>query len=194
MPNPTLNMILALLDEENTARAVAIPHAIVREQYKLQKITVQNFEEFRNEIGKYYSYQVSATIPGGKVAMSDWLAKGYAEKIVDSAFSKIGGLEGAYKMAEKGINGGLKPIIDSIYMAIVREQEENYIEDILTKCINPMSWDEKVEFMRQFLIKFGGPLSHGKPIKNPMEVAPHYKDFIKFLMEKVHTIRYKLGR
>lgn len=194
MARPDLNAILAMLDEENIAKAVTIPHAIAREQYKLQKITVQSFEEFRNEIGRYYSYQIGATVPGGKVFMSEWLAKGYAEKIVDSAFSKIGGLEGAYKMAEKGINGGLKPIIDSIYMAIVREQEENYIEDILTRCINPMSWNDKVTFMEQFLIKFGGPLSSGKPIKNAMEVAPHYKDFIKFLMEKVHTIRYKLGR
>lgn len=194
MPMPDLNAILAMLDEENIARAVTIPHAIVREQYKLQKITVHSFEEFRNEIGRYYSYQIGATVPGGKAVMPDWLAKGYAERIVDSAFSKIGGLEGAYKMAAKGINGGLKPIIDSIYMAIVREQEENYIEDILTRCINPMDWGAKVEFMRQFVIRFGGPLSSGKPVKNPMEVAPYYKDFIKFLMEKLHTIRYKLVR
>jgi len=191
MVKPDLNKILDLLDEENIAKAVHVPHAIAREQYRLQKITVQNWEEFRKEIGRYYAYQMSATSIGGQISTPEWLAEGYAEQIVNRAFAKIGGAKGACQMSQKGINGGLKAVIDSIFEWIVSEQAESYFENILQTNISPMSWQDQVDLMHQLSSKFGTP---GKPVKTPMELAADYKEYIKFIMERLQPLRTKINR
>jgi hypothetical protein len=191
MARPDLNKILEMLDEENIAKAVHLPHAIAREQYHLQKVTVQNWEEFQKEIGRYYVYQMSTTMPGWKLSTSDWLSEGYAEQIVEKTFAKIGGAKGACQMAQKGINGGLKAVVDSIFDWIVNEQVEIYFNNILQKNISPMEWQDQVDLMYQLSNKFGTP---GKPVKNPMELAADYKEYIKFIMERLQVLRSKISR
>jgi len=190
MPRPNLNNILEMLDEENIAKAVHAPHAFAREQYRLQKITVKDYDEYRKEIGKYYSYQINATTGGG-IAMPDWLAEGYAERIINRTFGQVGGATGACQMAQKGINGGLKFSIDKIFDWIVNDQTEQYLEHILTIQISPMSWTDQVDVMRQLQDKFGLP---GKSMKSPMELAAEYKEYIKFITEKLQVLRSKIRR
>jgi len=190
MPRPDLNNILEMLDEENIAKAVHAPHAFAREQYGLRKITVQSYDEFRTEIGKYYAYQINAT-SGGGVSMPAWLAEGYAESALNRTFGQIGGAKGACQMAQKGINGGLKFSIDKIFDWIVSEQTEHYLENILTTQISPMSWSDQVEVMRQIQNKFGTP---GKPMRNPMELAAEYKEHIRFIAERMQILRTKIRR
>lgn len=191
MARPDLNKILDMLDEENIAKAVHLPHAIAREQYRLVRITVQSWDEFRKEIGRYYAYQMSATSIGGQISTPEWLAEGYAEQIVNRSFAKIGGAKGACQMAQKGINGGMKSVIDSIFEWIVNEQAESYFENILQLNISPMAWQDQVDLMHQLSSKFGTP---GKPVKNPMELAADYKEYIKFIMERLQPLRTKIRR
>ena len=188
MVKPDLNRILEMLDEENIAKAVHVPHAIAREQYQLKKITVRDYDEFRKEIGIYYAYQFGST---GGSTMYDWMAEGYAETILNKAFGQVGGAKGACQMAQKGINGGLKFAIDKIIDWIVNEQEEHYLNKILTTQISPLSFPDQAEVMRQLQNKFGIP---GKPMKNPMELAAEYKEHIKFIMEKLQILRAKIRR
>jgi len=192
MAKPDLNKILAELDEENIARAVHIPHADRRRQYQLQKLIIIDYSEFRAEIGKYYLHQIGATAPGGNSALSVWVAEGTAEKIIESAYSAKGGADGACQMAQKGIDGGMWPVIDAIYMYIVRLEEDLFVEKVITDNLSRLGFDDKVECMRQFMFKFGYPMSNGKPVKSPYELASKCEAMIKFLTERLRSIRSKV--
>jgi len=186
MPKPNLDNILEMLDEENIAKAIHVPHAIAREQYRLQKLTVKDYDEFTKEVGKYYAYQLAAT--GGK-QMYDWLAESEAKKILNNLFGQIGGATGACQMAKKATNGGLKFIIDKIYDWIVREQTELYLTHILDTQIFPTAWPDQVEVMRQIQNNYG---IQGKPMRNPMELATEYKEHIRFIAERMQMLRTKI--
>lgn len=192
MAKPDLGKILAELDEENIARVVHIRHAERRKQYPMRILIVGGYQEFCKEIGKYYVHQIGATAPGGIVAMADWMAEGYAEQIVESAFSRVGGSAGACQMAQKGIHGGMWPVINAIYESIVRIEEERYIDKVIRTNIDPMVWTDKVECMRQFIHRFGYPMSNGKRVKTPEELAKDCEIIIKFLTEKLGSIRSKV--
>ena len=190
MPKPNIDAILLLLDEEVIAKRITLPHAIAKKNYysRLQKITVNDHPEFYNIIGDYYKYQKGAALPPGqKYAMSDWTAIGEAVDILNTTYAQVGKEEGAFRMAQLGIGGGLLAIIESLYNAIVRVEEERYFNNIVRNHLS--SWSEKMDFMRQFLIRFGGPISFGKPLKSPAELTPKYESFIKFLSEKVKNVR-----
>jgi len=188
MPRPDLNNILEMLDEENIAKAIHVPHVIAREQYKLQKFTVNDYKEFTKEVGRYYAYQLAAT--GGNKMLA-WMAEGEAIKILNNLFGQVGGAKGACQMAKNATNGGLKFIIDKIYDWIVRNQTELYMNHILDTQISPMSWPDQIEVMRQMQSQFG---IQGKPMKSPTELAAEYKENIRFITEKMQILRTKIRR
>lgn len=194
MPKPNLNTILAELDEENIGKKVYLPHSRRREDYPMSKLTIQDYQEFRREIGNYYTHQTGATAPSGNASIARWKAEGDAEDIVENAYARVGGAKGACQMAQKGINGGMKPVIDAIFTAIVRVEEERFVDDILRKHISPLIFPEQIEIAQQFIDQFGKHLSVGKPIKSAMEIAPDYEGIIKFLRENLQFIRTKVRR
>lgn len=193
MRRANLSMILKELDPENISYKVSRIHDAMRELYVVQRITVQNFEEFMEEITKFYQHQFSAVISGGHVDVPDWIASGFAREIVDKAFSRLGGLEGAYMIASKGIEGGLRTVIDSIYKAIKEQQEEQYINHVLITYVDPLDWDDRIELMRQYLNRFGRSLPEGARIKSPEELAANYEEIIKLHMKALQSIRTRIA-
>ncbi len=185
-----LDEILALLDEENIARAVSIKHDTVREKYTLEKSTVANYEEFLVEITKYYGHHFRKTIADAKLPVE--IATQNALEIVTQAYASQGGLEAAYKNANIGTSGGLRAVIDSIYEALKREQEEKYINHVLTTQVNPLDWNEKTTLMRQYLTKFGRYLPAGTKARSPEQLANNYSDLIKLHIKVVGAMRSRL--
>jgi len=190
MAKPNLNAVLAELDDEHIAQAVHMRHAVQFSKYTIQTHFPAGEKEFTREIGRYYIHQKGATTPTGQYVTFEWLAERYVTDIVNAAYAKLGGSNAACDMAMKGINGGMKPIIDVIYSAIVRDHENKYIEMVLCKHISKKDWREHVEVMDQFLNQFGSHL----PGRNPMKLASDYEEMIKLLAENLNQIRLKVRK
>jgi len=189
-----LNAIIQLLDEENIARVVSIRHDLAREQYSMKKAVVQSFDEFKAEVTRFYQYQYCITITGStNVVVPEWMASGFAIDILERAFSKDGGLEGAYRIAQKGVQGGMRAILDAIYKILKAQQEEQYIDYVLRSHVDPLDWNDKVDLMTQYLQRFGRNLPAGAQVKSAMELAIRYEDFLKLHMKALQTIRSRIA-
>jgi hypothetical protein len=185
-----LDKILELLDEENIAKAVSIKHDETRERYSLAKATVVNYAEFLTEIAKYYAYHFKKTIANADLPVE--IASQNALEIVQQAYASQGGLEAAYRNANVGTGGGLRTVIDSIYEALKREQEEKYVNHVLTTQVNPLDWNERVALMNQYLTKFGKYLPTGTKARSAEQIANNYGELIKLHTKVVGTIRSRL--
>jgi hypothetical protein len=173
------------MDERTIASDVGIPHDEARMNYSLDKNTVENFEEFTNLIADYHNYHVSqCVVHGGYLSRTE--AAGRAKEILEQEYRRQGGnIITAFNDAHEGTNGGLRIILDKIAEQLKAESVERYIRDAFDRYVEPTSWEQKVDIMRQFIAMFGRQLTSSIRADQPERYAQNYEELIRAYVESL---------
>lgn len=176
----SLEAILKQLDEREIARYIGIPHDEARMAYALKKNTVADFNEFVRVISDYYSYHFSKCVAGG-ASLTSFESQGRAKEIVEQRYHQSRGtnLQAAYNDAHEGTNGGLRAILDMIAEQLKYEAVERYIRKVFDDQIDPTSWENRVDIVKQFISRCGADLAPSIDASHPERYAKDYTDLIK---------------
>jgi hypothetical protein len=175
----SLEIILSRLDEREIAKRIGIPHDEARMAYSLRKNTVADFDEFVRAISDYYRYHFAKCISaGGSLTQAD--AEGAAKEIIEERYRRKGSnLQGAYNDAHDGTNGGLRAILDNIAEHLKAESVERYVRKVFDDQVKPVSWEDKVDIIRQFIARCGADLSPSIDTRHPERYAKDYAELIR---------------
>lgn len=174
----TIDTILQQLDERYIAQHIAIPHDEARLSYSLARNTVADFREFERIIGDYYNHHFTQCVThGGRLSSSE--AVGRAKEIVEADYRRRGGdVVSAYNDAHDGTNGGLRAVLDILANQLKIEAVERHIRQVFDRYVQPNSWEDKVEIMRQFLSRTAQHLSPSIRLDQPERYARDYQELI----------------
>ena len=181
----SLNNLIAAIDEQAITRKIGIPHDEARMRYSLQKNTVDSYQEFASVITDYYDYHFSQCVAhGGSLSRTE--ASGRAKEILEQAYRRDkGDLNTAYNDAHDGTNGGLRVILDRIAEYLKAESLERYIREAFDRFVEPNSWEQKVEIMRQFIARYGHQFSSSINPNQPERYAQNYQELIREYVESL---------
>ena len=175
----SLDSLLSQVDELAIAQNVGIPHDEARMGYALSVNTVGSFEEFTGLIANYYNHHVSRCVLHGG-ALSRTEAAGRAKEILEQDYRKQGGNSiTAYNDAHDGTNGGLRIVLDRLAEQLKAESVERYIRDAFDRYVDPTSWEQKVDIIRQFIARFSRMLSSAIHPDQPERYAQNYEELIR---------------
>ena len=174
----SIKNLLAELEERTIAQRISIPHDEARGRYFLAANTVRTFDEFTRVSADYYSKHFTSCVShGGSLPPSE--AASRAKELLEREYRRRGGdIVTAYNDAHDGTNGGLRLILDTIAEGLKAESVERYIRDAFDRYVEPNSWEQKVEIIRQFLAQCGGLLGSSIRIDRPEQYAGNYKELI----------------
>lgn len=180
--------LLAELDEVVIARNVGLPHDEARMQYSLAKNTVENYAEFEDVIATYYNYHVSKCIAkGGSLSRTE--ASGRAKEILQQEYRRTGGdINTAYNDAHDATNGGLRNVLDRLADRLKAESVERYVRDVFDRHVEPVSWEQKVDIIKQFLERYGHVLSPSIRADQPERYASNYEELIRAMMDSLERV------
>jgi hypothetical protein len=118
--------------------------------------------------------------------MSSTEAAGRAKEILEQAYRGQGGnIKTAYNDAHDGTNGGLRVVLDKLAEQLKTESVERYLRDAFDKYVDPTSWEQNVEIMRQFLARYGHLLSSTIRVDQPEKYAQNYEELIRAYVESL---------
>jgi hypothetical protein len=183
----SLEYLLTALDDVVIAREVAVPHDEARMLYSLSKNTVDSFDEFSDVIADYYNYHVGRCVAhGGFLSRTE--AAGRAKEVIEQEYRRQGGnTMTAYNDAHDGTNGGVRIVLDRITEKLKAESVERYVRDAFDRYVDPSSWEQKVDIMRQFIARFGHMLSSSIHAHQPERYAQNYEELIKQYVESLRN-------
>lgn len=179
----SIDGLFEALDEVAISRNVGNKHDETRARYSLRRNTVSNFNEFSEVLSNYYAYHIGeCVIEGGRI--SKFEAAGKAIEIIEREYRKQGGnLQSVYKDASEGLNGGVRVLLDRLAETLKQESVERYVQYIFHQHVDPTSWPEKVEIMRQFINRFRYVLGSAFDERYPERYAQNYDELIKAFVD-----------
>lgn len=179
----TISGLLSEINEVTIAQRVGLVHDEARMQYHLDSNTVQDFDEFKNEISDYCIYHVAECIShGGQLSRAD--AYGWARQLIENAQRRHhGNIVTAFNNARDGTNGGMRVVLDTIAEGLKTEAVERYIQDAFDRHVAPNSWEQKVDMIRQFIAHCGPYLSSSIKTSQPERYAHDYSELIRSYVE-----------
>ena len=179
----TIDRMLRELDERFVAQRIGIPHDEARLSYRLDRNTVIDYREFEWIIGDYYNHHFTACVShGGRLTSTE--ATSRAKEILEAEYKRRGGnVNNAYNDAHDGTEGGLRGILDVLANHLKAEAVERHIRQVFDRYVTPISWEEKVEIMRQFLARFGRDLSPHVRVDQPERYAGDWQELVRAYVE-----------
>jgi len=184
----TLNTILSEIDKENLAKNIGLPIDTARATYLLDSVTIENHEEFNDIISAFYLHLLrhTQTIKPTKdlqKAGPDALA------LLERAFSTKGGIVTALVEAKDGTYGGMRFVLDVMTEHFKMEEQEKHINRILKEALDPLDWNTKVEFMKEFLKRLAPYLPSEIKTAPPERFARHYEAIIRNYIKSIDNVK-----
>ncbi|HOW74112.1 MAG TPA: hypothetical protein PKY77_26200 [Phycisphaerae bacterium] len=175
--------LLAALDERRIATAVSVPHDEARIRYRLRSNTVSSYGEYGAVLADYYNHHFTACVAhGGRLTPAD--ARQLALGILEREYRRRGGDRiQAYNDAQEGLNGALRTQLDHICESLKADATERYIQEIFDQYVAPVSWDDRVEIIRQFIQRCGPNLSSAVDRDHPERYAQNHHELIRSYVE-----------
>ena len=179
--------VLAALDERRVAQEVGLPHDEARLRFRLERNTVDAFDEFTATITDYYRHHFRVTMGGAELPRVR--AAGLAKQAIEHAYrERQGDLVAAFNDAHDGTNGGLRALLDAIADALKAEAVQFYVRDVFDRHVAPNDWDTKVAIIRQFIAQCGANLASSINADQPERYAQDYQDLIQSYVDSLrHT-------
>ena len=148
-------------------------------RYRLDRNTVDTFDEFADRIGDYYGYHFSTCVSnGGRLSRDEAVSRG--KEVLEREYRRRhGDIVSAFNDAHEGTNGGMRVILDLIGEAIKYESVERYIREVFDRHIAPNAWEVKVEIIRQFIRECGASLASSFRADQPERYAHSYQDLVR---------------
>jgi hypothetical protein len=147
-------------------------------RYSVRANTIGSFEEFTRIITDYYTKHFTTCVsPGGSLSRAE--AASRAKELVEREYRKRGGdIVAAFNDAHDGLNGGLRAVLDVIAEGLKAESVGHYIRDVFDRHVEPNSWQQKVEIIRQFIAQCGVHLASSIRTDQVEAYARNYRELI----------------
>ena len=174
-----IDTLLAALDDREIAQQIGLPHDEARMRYPLHSNTVADFDEFSDVIADYYNYHFGECVSrGGSLSRAE--AAGRAKEILDKEYRRReGDIVSAYNNGHDGTNGGMRVVLDTITEGLKAECVERYIREVFDRHVAPNVWEDKVEIIRQFIVRRGDILASSIRENQPERYAQNYEELIR---------------
>lgn len=115
-----------LLEPESVYEFVNKRNYEFRASFRMKKTTVETYEEFKDEVARYYEYHFTF----GKPHISSF-SKGQLFNMAENILSRYyGNGYVAFERTKKGIDGGLYGIFDKISEHFISDHRQKYIDHI----------------------------------------------------------------
>lgn len=175
----SIDSLLAELDERTIAQRIGIPHDEARMHYPLHSNTVNSFDEFDRIISDYYNTHFTKCVShGGNLSTAE--ASSRAKELLEQEYRRRGGdIVMAYNDAHDGTNGGMRVVLDHIAEGLKAQSVERYIRDAFDRYVAPVSWEQKVGIIRQFIDRCGVHLASSIRSDQPERYAQNYQELIR---------------
>ncbi len=176
---PSINNLLAALDERVIAQRIGIPHDEARLRYSLYSNTVTNFDRFSDVLGDYYNHHFAACVSHGS-ALARSEATGRAKELLEREYRRQNGdIVTAFNDAHDGTNGGLRLVLDKVAEGLKAESVQRYVREVFDRHVAPNAWEDKVAIIRQFIAQCGVHLSSSIRADQPERYARDYQELIR---------------
>ena len=143
-----LQEIMQYLEPRLLIEKTDIPHDNARASCTLQSSVVRSYNEFEDLIIAYVTHHMQETF-GSALPPEYCLDK--ARKFLDNAI----GFDNAVYIAMSGSEGGMANVLNQLCEEFKKEAKLAYITYIIDQYIDPLSFDEVVEVMRDLKEKIG---------------------------------------
>jgi len=184
---PDLEKLADDLDPDKVNEKTAMPHLKAHHAYKLEKISVVSYDDFREQITKYMKHHHKEVY---KTDMPDEIAFERARQILEQMFEKEGGFIGAYKKARQGRLG---EIIKALADSEEQQHRVSYVRHIFQQ-IDPLDWDSHVDLVKQYKSKYGSLLPESLKQKSDEELAKDYQALIDHHVGVVDKAKERLKK
>ena len=191
MPVP-IEELLRSLDAREIAQAVGNEHDNARLQYRLEKNTVDSFDEFETLLGDYYSHHFTKTVSRGG-ELNHFESVGRAKEILTQRLRREGGnLTSAFEDARDGSNGGMRKLLDLIADHLKDESQERYIQSVFDRYITPNDFEEKVNIIQELIRYYGRGLPDSFQTDRPERYATNYIELIRAIVERNNAVSQRM--
>lgn len=190
MAKADIQKAMNMLDPEECARVYELPNLMARENFRLGRDRVGDFDSLMELLIDYYIHHFRKVVVDSD-AMDRNFAKGFVYDIVNKRFK--GGMESAYRAANTGIDGGLPAVLDCVRDHFLEEQEERYFNYTLMEAVDLMDLDDIKTLMEQYLERYGRHLDVGET-QSPEFLVPRFQEVLKTHAQVVRHIRRSIGR
>lgn len=156
-------------------------HDHIRGRYVVKSPIVRSYNEFCQEVIKYYQFHFSAVFG---IPPYDDLALAKAREFLEKGFK--GGWENAVMCGLSGDSGGMRYICDSICEGFMHESEQAYIAYILDTHLDPLDFRQLMELMREFKATL---LNYAPASFQAMPVAVLAADYRGIIRQYIESLR-----
>ncbi len=180
-----IQYILDLLRSNKISEEVDKPHYMIREGYNLPRYKAEDYDDCCNIIIHYYQYHFRAWMKSSTTMPRD-IAFGQAKQMLDKG---QGGFIKHVKNAIWGRESGLIGLIDTIADTLREDSVAKYVDYVLSTHVNPMDFDLKVHFMKQYLKQYAIPVLPGERLMSAYELASNFDAVIKYHLQWINSLR-----
>ena len=158
------------------------PHDRIRGSITLESSIVGSYREFEDIIIAYTSYHMQQTL--GNFPPNDY-ALDKARKFLDASI----GFDNSVFMGMSGSEGGMYNVINQICDGFKQEARQAYFSYIVDTFIDPLSFTETVELMREFKARLGAYSPQSFGYVSPEQMASNYKAILYNYIESLTRYR-----
>jgi hypothetical protein len=152
--------VAAVLDElsaHTLARDIALPIDGARATYPLASAVTESTEELLDIVTGFYVALLRQT---GSICATaaEPTNRDAAIKLLERAFSDLGGPRGAFAEARDGLHGGLRFILDRMTEQYKRDRVGEHVNRVIREAVDALDWDGRVAFVSGLLDHIGPAL------------------------------------
>lgn len=181
--------------EALSTRALAaqtLPFDEARNAFRVRSNVVAAYPELEELLVDFYVHVYArCVVKGGTLPRSKALYE--VRRILEHEFRRERGVMGAFNHAVDGTEGGVRGLLDRILEAMKNEAAEAYTRGVLDQFVKPVSWEDKVEFIRTMLAGCDSHFASALHRDEPERYAASYEEFtltyVQFLRQTEAALR-----
>ena len=183
-----LQAVLSEIERDNLTKVIGLPIDSARAAYVMDSVVAESHEEFSDTIASFYLHLLRHTRKVSEPIDKD-SAGAEASALLETAYSKKGGLPAAFAEARAATNGGLRLIIDVITEQFKQEQQEKHVNHVLKTAFDPLDWDSKVVLMKDILKRLEPHLPPEIISEPPEKFASHYEMIVRAYVQSMDQVK-----
>ena len=184
-----LSLVLSKIDAD-ALTLVSLPIDSARAAYIMESITVKSHDEFIETISSFFIHLMRYC---SRVSVSDPVDQNgvgvEAIALLERAFERKGGLQGAFSEAKSATNGGLRFVLDMMTERLKSEEKEKYVNHVLKLALDPLDWEGKVNLMGALLKRLGPHLPQEIMSQPPERFAGHHETIVRAYVQSIDQVK-----
>lgn len=185
--------ILGMISAQALAAKIGLPIDTARASFVLDQPTTDSYNEFNRIIEAFYLRLLQHMEPDS-VSVPGPMLSSEAQYLLENAFANKGGFDAARAEAADGLHGGLRFVLDAMADYYKYEQQNRYVNQVLTQALDPRDWQAKVDFMKALFTRIGPHLPEEIRRQPLGHLARNYQNVVLAYVRSMDQVRQLLQR